>query len=508
MTSRRDAQHPDDARMTADDAPHRDAPDPAPGNSPGDKKKSAEQQGFDAVGHVSRAGGKPFRPLIDRLFARNVSAAHLNRDWASDADWARLQQEPMRARLLLYLVGLVIVALIVWACFAPIDEVTRGTGSVIPSRQLQQVESYDGGVVQEVLVEEGDKVEKGQLLMRIDPTRFLSNLGENRAKAQSLEAKAERLRALSTGSAFTPPEDLAEKAPDVVERERELYQRGLEALEEKEAILEDRLSQRRAELEEAQSRRSTANRELNMASEELQLTRPLLESGAVSEVEVLRLEREVSQARGEREQSAAQVNRLQSAIEEAQGELREARLQARNEWGVELSTTLGELAALNEARSGLQDRVQMAEVRSPVDGIIQRLPINTLGGVAQPGDTVVEVVPTDDTLLVEARIAPQDIAFLKPGQPATIKLTAYDFAIYGGLEAELTNISADTITDKDDNTFYLVKVRTVDDSEKAQELDVIPGMTAQVDILTGKRTVMQYLLKPILRAWGNALGER
>lgn len=471
-------------------------------------KKTAEQQGFEAVGHVSRAGGKPFRPFIDRLFARRVTSSHLNRDWASDADWARMQQEPMRARLLLYLVVLVIVALIVWACFAPIDEVTRGTGRVIPSSQLQKVESFDGGVVQEILVEEGEKVERGQLLMRIDPTRFLSNLQENRASAQSLEAKAERLRALSTGSAFTPSAELKEKAPQVVERERELYQRGREALEEKEAILEDRLAQRRAELEEAQSRRDTASRELGMASEELRLTRPLLQSGAVSEVEVLRLEREVSQARGEREQAAAQVERLKSGIEEAQGELREARLQARNDWGVELSTTLGELAALNEASSGLQDRVQMAEVRSPVDGIVQRLAINTLGGVVKPGEEVVDIVPTDDTLLVEARIAPQDIAFLKPGQPATIKLTAYDFAIYGGLEAELANISADTITDKDDNTFYLVKVRTSEDSETVSDLDVMPGMTAQVDILTGKRTVMQYLLKPILRAWGNALGER
>ncbi len=470
--------------------------------------KTAEQQGFEAIGRFSETGGKPFRPFIDRLFARRVSAAHLSRDWASDADWARLQQDPIRARGFLYVVVLAVIALLVWATVAPIDEVTRGTGRVIPSSQLQRVQSFDGGVVQEILVEEGERVEAGELLMRIDPTRFLANFRENRATAQSLQARAERLRALATGSSFTPSDQLVDKAPEIVDQERELYQNALEKLAEEKSILQERLSQRRAELEEAQSRRDTAARELNMASQELNLTRPLLQSGAVSEVEVLRLRREVSRASGDRAQAAAQVERLQSAIEEAQAQLREVELEARNEWRTELSQTLGELAALDESSAGLQDRVRMSEIRSPVDGVIQRLNVTTLGGVVQPGQEVVDIVPTDDALLVEARIAPQDIAFLRPGQPATIKLTAYDFAIYGGLEAELDHISADTITDDEGNTFYLVRVRTVEDAQKHKEMDVIPGMTAQVDIMTGKRTVMQYLLKPVLRAWDNSMGER
>ena len=244
-----------------------------------------------------------------------------------------------------------------------------------------------------------------------------------------------------------------------------------------------------------------------MAGRELNLTRPLLESGAVSEVEVLRLQREVTRARGQRDQAAAQVERLESSIEEAQSKLREVTLEKRNEWRGELSQTMAELAALDESSAGLEDRVRLAEIRSPVDGIVQRLTLNTLGGVVQPGQEVVEIVPTADALLVEARIAPQDIAFLRPGQPATIKLTAYDVAIYGGLEAELVHISPDTITDDEGDTFYL-RVRTLEGGSEHQELDVIPGMTAQVDILTGKRTVMQYLLKPVLRGWQNALGER
>lgn len=418
-----------------------------------------------------------------------------------------MQQDPLRARLMLYMVVVAIICVIVWACFAPIDEVTRGSGRVIPSSQLQRVQSFDGGVVQEIRVSEGDFVSAGDLLMRIDPTRFLSNFNENRAKAETLQAKAERLRALATGSEFTPSEALVEQAPNIVSRERELYHSSLETLDEQKQILQERLAQRRAELNEATARRNAASRELNLASQELNMTRPLLSSGAVSEVEVLRLQREVSRASGERNQAAAQVSRLESAIQEALGELREVDAKARNEWRQELSATLGELSALDESSEGLQDRVRLSEIRSPVDGVVQRLAINTIGGVAQPGQEVVDIVPTDDALVVEAKIAPQDIAFLRPGLPATIKLTAYDFSIYGGLDAQLEHISADTTTDEEGNTYYRVRVRT-EDSAEADAVDVIPGMTAQVDILTGKRTVMQFLLKPVLRAWGNAMGER
>lgn len=470
--------------------------------------RSAEQRGFEAIGRFSEMGGRPFRPFMDRLFARRVTAAHLNRDWASDADWARMRQDPIRARAFLYIVLLAVIGLLVWAYFAPIDEVTRGAGRVIPSSQMQRVQTYDGGVVQEILAREGERVEQGEVLMRIDPTRYLSNFRENRAQALALRARAERLRSLVTDTPFNPDEQLRTEVPDIVAQEREVHESRREELREQENVLRDRIRQREEELREAQARGATAQRELNMASQELNLTRPLLDSGAVSEVDVLRLEREVSRARGERDQAQAAVSRLEAAVEEAEGQLSELGSERRSDWRNDLAQTLGDLNALNESSTGLQDRVRLAEVRSPVDGVVQRLHINTLGGVAQPGQEVVEIVPTDDQLLVEARIAPQDIAFLRPGQPATIKLTAYDFAIYGGLEAELDHISADTITDDNDNTFYLVRVRSVESPEANPEMSVIPGMTAEVDIMTGKRTVMQYLLKPILRAWSNALGER
>lgn len=469
---------------------------------------TAEQQGFDAIGRFSEKGQKPFRPFMDRLFARRVTSAHLDRDWASDTDWARMQQEPVRARLFLYTVLLTLIALLVWAYFASIDEVTRGAGRVIPASQLQLIQSFDGGVVEQIMVREGQVVSAGEVLMQIDPTRFVSDFRENRAQRFALQARAERLRALATDTAFEPSEELRQEVPDIILQERAAYESRREELREQGNVLEDRIRQREEELREAVARRDTAQREVNMASQELNLTRPLLTSGAVSEVEILRLQRGVSSATGERNQADAGVSRLEAAVEEAQTQLRELSAERRSEWRNDLAQAIGDLNALQQSGTGLQDRVRLTEIRSPVDGVVQRIHINTIGGVAQPGQEVVEIVPSDDQLLIEARIAPQDIAFLHPGQAATIKLTAYDYAIYGGLQAELEHISADTITDEENNTFYLVRVRSLENENVADRLLVIPGMTAQVDIVTGKRTVMQFMLKPVLRAWRDSMGER
>lgn len=479
------------------------------GKSPGDEqqRRSAEQGGFEVLGRASRRGGKPLRPLIDRIFARRVSAQHLDRDWESDADWARLQQEPLRARWLLYVMALALIALVVWASVASIDEVTRGTGRVIPASQLQTLQSLDGGIVESILVREGERVERGELLMRIDPIRFLSSFRENRAQAFALQAEIARLEALINDAPFTPSEELVSNAPTIVEGERALYSDLQQEMAQELAILRDQLSQRRNELRETRSQVETARRGLNLASQELSMIRPMLSTGAVSEVEVLRLEREVSSASGELEQASARVDQLQSAVHEAQATIDQARSERINDWRAELSRARGELSALDESSTGLENRVTTAELRSPVEGIVQRINVNTVGGVAQAGQDVIEIVPVDEQLLVEARIAPRDVAFLRPGQRAIIKLTAYDFSVYGGFEAELVNISPDTITDEDGNTFYRVRVRS-EEGAFEQELTVIPGMTAQVDIVTGERTVMQYLLRPILRSWQNALGER
>lgn len=428
-------------------------------------------------------------------------------DWDTDADWSRLEQEPLRARTLLYLGFLTLIALTFWAAYAEIDEVTRGEGKVIPTSQIQIIQSVDGGVVSEILVREGQTVESGEVMLRIDPTRFLSSLRENRSQLLSLQARSERLMALSENRPFAPSEELLREIPQTIEQERTLYNSSRDSLNANINIARQQLEQRQQELNEARSRLNQLIRGLELANREFSASAPLRASGAVSEVDMMRLEREVVRMTGERDQTTSQIGRLQSSIREAQGKIQEVELHFRNQVRSELSDVMGRLAAITEESSGLADRVKHAEVRSPMRGTVQRLLVNTLGAVVQPGREVVEVVPMDEALLLEARINPKDIAFLHPGQPAVVKFTAYDFAIYGGLEATVEHISADTVVDDRGNAFYLVRVRTTE-STFGDGLPVISGMVAQVDVMTGKKTILQYLLKPVLRAKANALRER
>lgn len=454
----------------------------------------------------------PLRRFGDRLLGGSVrrltpETRRQTGDWAAEADWAQLQQEPLRARLLLRLAALLLLLLLVWAGLAQVDEVARGEGKVVPTRQVQVIQSVDGGVVDEILVREGQVVELGQSLVRVDPTRFESNLGESRANQLALQAKALRLKALTRGSAFNPPADLVRDAPDIVAHERRLYESKREEISTQVSMAQNQLSQRQQELNEMRARKAQAERGLELLQKELNVTRPLVRTGAVSEVEVLRLERDQARLRGDRDQASAQISRVQASIAEAQRRIDEVQLNARNLMSAELSETMSRLSALNEGGRALADKVAKAEIKSPVRGTVKRLLVNTVGGVVQPGKEVVEIVPLDEALILEAQITPRDIAFLRPGLDATVKFTAYDFAIYGGLDAVVENISADSVVDQKGNAFYLVRLRT----KKAlldDRLPIIPGMVAQVDILTGKKSVLSYLLKPVLRAKANALSER
>ncbi len=448
------------------------------------------------------------RRLVDRLFApwmREVEADAIN--WQQDAHQARIEQNPLRARALLYAVALTVIALITWAAFAEVDEVTRGSGKVIPSRQVQVIQSQDGGVIRAINIREGQVVKTGELLVRLDQTRSRSTLRENLAEARSLQVKALRLQALIDEGPFNPDIDLIEAVPGIVEEERELYESSREQLALQQQIAREQLTQRREELAEVMARERQMARSLELSEQELAVTRPMVASGAVSEVEILRLEREVNQLAGERDQARAQIKRIQAAINEAERKLDEVTVEFRNLAREDLTETLSRINALAETRSGLSDRVQQTDVRSPVDGTIKQLYYNTIGGVVLPGKEIVEIVPLDDTLLVEVRIRPRDIAFLVPGQEALVKFSAYDFVVYGGLDGVVEHIGADTVLDEDGNPFYKVNVRT-QDASLGEDKPIIPGMTAEVDILTGKKTVLAYLMKPVLRAREYALSER
>lgn len=445
-------------------------------------------------------------PRVDPAAAREAGM----RSFEMEADAVMSTPQTHRAQTLVRTALLVLVVLIGWAALAPVDEVTKGDAKVIPSRQLQVIQSLDGGVVSEILVKEGQEVEAGQMLLRIDETRATSGVRESAAQVFALRTKLARLKALAEGEAFAPPTPRAGNAEElrVVDEERDLYNNKRSELQALVGISEQQLAQREQELSEAQAKRDSATRSLELAQQELVKTRPLLASGAVSEVEVLRLEREVSRARGDKEQATAQAARAGASIAEARRKIQETELSFRNEARKELSDVLGRLNAMNEGAVALADKVDKAQVKSPVRGRVQRLLANTVGGVVQPGKDIVEIVPLDDALVLEAKVQPKDIAFIHPGQSATVKFTAYDFSIYGGLDAVVENISPDTVTDeRGNNTFYVVRVRTRQ-THFSDKMPIIPGMTAEVDILTGKKTVLSYLLKPVLRAHAYALRER
>jgi adhesin transport system membrane fusion protein len=452
--------------------------------------------------------------LLDAIAGPRVDAASARaagmRSFEMEADAVMSTPQTHRAQTLVRSAVVVIALLLIWAALAPIDEVTKGEAKVIPSKQLQVIQSPDGGVVSEILVKEGQVVEAGQLLLKIDETRATSGVRESEAQTFALQAKLARLKALAEGHGFQPPTPNVDNAENrrVIDEERRLFDSRQSELDALVSISEQQLAQRQQELSEARARRDAAARSLDLSNQELNKTRPLLATGAVSEVDILRLERDVTRARGDRDQADAQIARAQAAIAEAPDKIQETELSFRNDVRKELSDTLGHLNVLNEGAVALADKVDKAQVKSPVRGRVQRLLANTVGGVVTPGKDIVEIVPLDDTLVLEAKVQPRDIAFIHPGQPATVKFTAYDFSVYGGLDATVENISPDTVTDeRGNNTFYVVRVKTTQ-SNFSEKMPIIPGMTAEVDVLTGKKSVLSYLLRPVLKARDYALKER
>ena len=447
---------------------------------------------------------KPVHYLLEKWAPSDTAE---DRAWVEDAELAILEQAPLRAKKILYWMIVVLIALVAWAGLTKIDEITRGEGRVIPSQQVQVVQSYDGGIVSALLVHEGETVTKGQALVHIDQTRAVSSLRENRSQYLSLLAKQSRLRALATGTEFVEDEEIRNEAPALYAQEYALYASGKAELASQVAIAQEQVKQRERELAETQARLQQAQRGYELTKQELDVTRPLLESGAVSDVDLLRLERDASRLRGDRNQAQEQVGRVKSAIAEAKRKITEIEQGFRSKVRTELSETTAKLNALTAVSVALDDKVKQSILKSPVNGTVSRLFFNTVGGVIQPGKEVLELVPTDDTLVLETKIQPKDIAFVGVNQAAAVKLTAYDYTIYGTMEAKVKSIAADSIVDEKGNAFYIVKVQTLKPS-LGKDLPIIPGMVAQVDIITGKKSVLAYLLKPVLKAKSYAFTER
>lgn len=423
---------------------------------------------------------------------------------------ADLQRPRAFAHVLLVVIVAFFAIAFTWASYANLNEVTRGDGRVIPSSQVQVVQNLEGGIVADILVREGEIVERGQPLLRINDIRAGAEFRENRERFRSLSGALARLRGEVRGEEVSFADDLVSEAPDVVRNERQLFEIRRDTLASEVAILESQAEQRRQELKELATRRDQLERSLELGREELAITEPLAARRVVPKIDLLRLKRQINDIEGELDSARLAIPRVESALREAERRIDERRLAFRSEAQRELNSIQGEAAALREAMSADADRFDRTEVRSPVRGTVKQLLVTTVGGVVQPGEDLVEIVPLEDSLLIEARLRPADIAFIHPGQAATVKITAYDYAIYGGLEAKVEDISADTIEDERDESFYRIRVRTTENqlTHRGEVLPIIPGMTAQVDILTGEKSVLDYILKPILRAKDEALRER
>jgi len=428
-----------------------------------------------------------------------------------EVEKALVDDAPRIVRLTIWGVIGFFVFLVLWAHFAIIDEVTKGEGKAIPSSRIQKIQNLEGGIVAQIYVHEGQIVEAGAPLVRLDDTRFASNVGETEADRVAMELRVERLSAEVDNRPLNISDNARKTAPNQASNEESLYLSRRQQLADEIGGLQQQLLQRQQELREFSSKQEQYRNSLGLLRQEIGMSEPLVQQGAISPVEVLRLKRSEVETRGMLDGTTLAIPRAQAAINEVQRKIDETRGKFRSEALAQLNEARTNLSKAQATSKGLEDRVSRTMVTSPVRGIVKQMLVNTVGGVIQPGSDIAEVVPLDDTLLVEARIRPQDIAFLHPGQEAVIKFTAYDYTIYGGLKGKLETIGADTVMDEEKkNTFYVIKLRTDRSHLGTDEkpLLIIPGMVASVDIITGKKSILSYLLKPIIKSRAEALHER
>lgn len=427
---------------------------------------------------------------------------------------ARSSTPPRLTRLMVTVIAAFLVAFVGWAAYAEVDEIAQGNGKIIPASKTQLVQASEPGIVNEIAVRVGQVVRKGDLIIRLDDTASTSMLGEQAARARALSVRVARLKQEQRGEFNAPlacPEEISKAAPEICENEQNLLKARRENFENKASVLQARAEQRRVELKEAQANIARLTSSLEINSKSLELVSGMVKRGLMARTEEIRLEGEQVELRGQLSLANESLPRISAAISEAELQVSELSLQFEQEALDELTQTLSELSVINETIRGASDRVARTDIRSPVDGIVNTLEVNTLGAFVQPGAVVAGIVPTSETLLVEARVSPRDVAFIQQNQSAMIKISSYDFAVFGGLQGEVANISADSLVDQETGEpFYQVRVATRSSTlERAgKTYPIIPGMICTVEIMTGRKTILEYLLKPINRARNEALRER
>ncbi|RUU32372.1 HlyD family type I secretion periplasmic adaptor subunit [Mesorhizobium sp. M6A.T.Cr.TU.017.01.1.1] len=427
---------------------------------------------------------------------------------------AREDRPPLFASASIFIIGALFVVFVAWAAFAEVDEIARGDGKVIPASKTQIIQASEAGVVQEIAVKIGQVVRKNDLIIRLDNTLNTSSLGEQQAKSRALEVRIARLKYEQSGNLTGPflcPTDIQSIAPQICENEQKLLTARRENFDNKLSVLKSRLDQREKELDEAAANSDRLTRNLAVSDQEAKLVGSMVKKGLMARTEQIRVEREQTELNGQLNLSGETVKKIRSTITEAQLQVDELGLQLQQEALDELTQALAELSVVDETIRGATDKVARTDIRSPVDGIVNTLELNTVGAFVQPGSVVAGIVPTSETLLVEARVSPRDVAFIRPDQEALIKVTAYDFSIFGGIEGKVSNITADSLVDeKTGEPFYQVRVATDKSTleRDGKAYSIIPGMICSVDIKTGRKTILSYLLKPINKARQEAMSER
>lgn len=447
---------------------------------------------------------------MPKLFKKKSRLTQKDYEFMHSLSAAILQVAPSKFRIVLYFWVVAVVLFITWANFAYIDEIARGEGEIIPSGENQIVQNLEGGIVDQIMVKEGDTVKRGQVLVRIDNQKSESSLSSSEIKANALEAKIARLRAESNEKEFIVTPELKELIPLIVANEESLYTTNQENLNSKIQSLKEQLKQKQQELTEAKTQLSHLESSYAMISKEVTMTKPMVDKGVRSKIDFLKLQREANDIESKYKTTEQSIPRLQAAIQEVRNKIEEVSLTYRSDAKTKLNEAIAELRTIQANSTAFADEVNRTIVKAPINGIVKKLFVNTIGGVIKPGADILEIVPSDQTLLVSVRVKPADIAFIYYGQKAIVKFTAYDFAIYGGLEGKVVLISPDTQKDQKENVYYVVQIKTEKNylgSEK-KPLKIIPGMTVNVDIITGKKTVLDYILKPILKTKQYTFTER
>jgi adhesin transport system membrane fusion protein len=423
---------------------------------------------------------------------------------------AILQRSSKRASRVIQIWLLTIAIFIVWASFAEIDEITRGSGEVIPFGENQVIQNLEGGIVEEILVQEGETVQSGQVLVKINNSQSKSEFTSNELTLRELTARTYRLEAEAHGKKFNAPEVKDSEISKLIRMEKSLYQTNQTQFNAQDSVITQQIEQKHLELKEAKKKVEHLEKAYALVNEEITMTEPMVKEGVKSRVDFLRLKRDANDIEERLNAAKMSIPRLNAIITEFKQKRAESRLIFRNKAKLELNQVLSEIERIKASKTALADQVERTIVRSPVDGIVQKLFIHTIGGVIRPGEELVEIVPSDDNLYLEVKIKPSDIAFIHPGAEAMVKVSAYDFAIYGGLKGKVINISPDTVTDEQGETYYTIHIRTEKNhlGSAANPKNIIAGMTVDVDIVTGAKTLMQYILKPILKSKQYVFSER